>query len=76
MKLKENYDLIILDTGVDVSHPSLCKYKDIDCVRFDPITKKIVSMEGDVFGHATALADIIKKRNPETSILSICIFFF
>ena len=74
MEFKSNYDVVILDSGVDTAHPDLRAFSDIDCVALDAQTSVPVRDAGDVFGHATAIAGIIKREKPKASILSLRIF--
>ena len=74
MGIKQSYDTVILDSGVDCLHPALCGFSDIDCAALDPQTGALIPAQGDMVGHATAIAGIIKKAQPQASILSIRIF--
>src|SRR5580704_3074593 len=63
--------IAVLDSGIETSHPRLCKLALADDVAFfeDGLNFCVVSGEGkDVFGHGTAIADIIRQLAPEAEL--------
>lgn len=74
MEFKKTYDVIVLDSGTDRSHPALAGFADIDCAAFDAETGTLVETDTDIYGHGTAVTFLIKQRVPDASVLSIRIF--
>lgn len=68
------YDIIVLDTGVDMLHPAISCFQDIDCLRLDANGAGVTIDKTDDIGHGTAVIWLIKKRQPRVSILSLKIF--
>ena len=63
----------ILDSGVDGEHPDVGGVESAVTVELDEDEKTIVSedTEGDIAGHGTACAGIVRKLAPECSISSV-----
>lgn len=61
--------IVILDSGIRLSHPKLSKYKINGYSVIDGST----DVE-DYLGHGTAVAGIIKQHVPQASILSVKLF--
>lgn len=68
------YDIIVLDTGVNMLHPAISCYQDIDCLYLHANGAETTIDETDDIGHGTAVVWLIKKKQPLASILSIKIF--
>jgi subtilisin len=65
--------IAVLDSGIETSHPQLKGIELLDdiAVADDGVKLQIVSGDGDVFGHGTAVSGIIRELAPEASIGSI-----
>lgn len=64
----------ILDSGVEIGHPELrgARLRDDVAILDDGFSLQIVPGEGrDVYGHGTAVADIVHRLAPEAEIGSI-----
>lgn len=68
------FDVIILDTGIESSHPALSQYSDVRCEYLHRGTGQSVPDDVDIFGHGTAVAGIIKENQPQASVLCLRIF--
>lgn len=61
----------VIDSGVEASHPRLAGLDLTDQVAFDERNGLVVAIEeeaGDVFGHGTAVADILHRFAPEAQV--------
>lgn len=61
--------IVILDSGIRLSHPKLSKYK----INGYSVIDGSIDVE-DYLGHGTAVAGIIKQHVPQASILSVKLF--
>lgn len=63
--------IAILDSGVETSHPKLSKLSLSDDIIIQSRGGKIQAIDGqgeDVFGHGTAVTDIVHRHSPEVEI--------
>ncbi|HUF52012.1 MAG TPA: S8 family serine peptidase [Longimicrobiales bacterium] len=63
--------IAIIDSGVEVAHPDLKGLELVDdiAVYSDGVQLQVVSGEGqDVYGHGTAIAEVIRRIAPEVSL--------
>ena len=75
--MKNEYDVVIIDTGVEKEHSRLAS-QDIDCIRVSNnidgfFVEELIDGDDDV-GHGTAVCDIIKSHCKDISILVIKVF--
>lgn len=68
------YDIVVLDTGVEIKHEALHCFSNIECKCLLESKNEIIDEIDDIFGHGTAVTWLIKQRIPEASILSLRIF--
>ena len=65
-------DVCILDSGVDQSHPLVGGLASAVAVEFDGDTPRVVpDEEGDVCGHGTACAGIVRSLAPDCRLHSV-----
>lgn len=69
-----NFDIIVLDSGLNTKHPEIAKYNDIHYKYFYEKENKLLDDFIDICGHGTGVVGIIKQESPLSSILSIRIF--
>ena len=63
--------IAIIDSGVETAHPDLAGLQLVDdiAVYSDGVTLQVTSGEGqDVYGHGTAIADVIRRIAPDASL--------
>jgi subtilisin family serine protease len=63
--------IAILDSGIEISHPRLRELRLTDDVEFVEAGLTISTVNGqgtDVFGHGTAIADIVRQVAPEAQM--------
>ena len=72
INLKNEYDIVIVDSGVNLKHPIL-HGREIDgfAVNMQSGVIKICEDFQDYCGHGTAIYSIISKAAPEAKILNI-----
>ena len=70
----KTYDIIVLDTGVDLNHTAMSKYNRIDSMYLTENGEEVISDNIDLTGHGTAIIWLIKKKLPYVHILSLRIF--
>jgi len=70
----KDYDIIVLDTGVDLQHKELSNYNNIYAEYLEICGQKAVYDDSDIVGHGTAIVARIKKMQPEAAILCMRIF--
>lgn len=70
----KTYDIIVLDTGIDLRHIALSKYDNIDSMYFTKNGEDIVLDNTDLTGHGTAVTWLIKNKLPSAHVLSLRIF--
>jgi len=68
------FDVIVLDSGVDILHPALSMYSDIHCEHLPRGASKPVHDSIDISGHGTAVVGLIKEQYPQASVLCLRIF--
>lgn len=72
INLKNNYDIVIIDSGVNLMHPLL---KDREIYEFSIYIKNAtVQIEEDFqdyYGHGTAVYSIISEAAPDAKILNL-----
>lgn len=75
--MKKEYDVVVIDTGVEKSHSRLSNH-DIECIKITKVTDGFLVDElsdgGDDVGHGTAVCDIITSHCEDISILAIKVF--
>lgn len=72
MNLKDEYDIVIIDSGVNLGHP-LMQGRVIDgfAVNMENGVIQIDEDYQDYYGHGTAIYSIISKAAPDAKILNI-----
>ena len=72
---KINTDLVLIDSGIDESHPALKDYS-IEGISFKKSCKGYVESSeiNDTFGHGTAIYYMLKRENPNINIFVIKLF--
>jgi subtilisin len=64
----------VVDSGVDAAHPAVGAVGRAVALQLDPETGEVTSTEephGDLFGHGTACAGIIRRAAPDAVIWSV-----
>lgn len=64
----------VVDSGVDAAHPAVGVIDRAVAFRWDPETEQAASTEGphgDLFGHGTACAGIIRRAAPDATMWSV-----
>ena len=72
INLKNEYDIVIVDSGVNLKHPIL-QGREIDgfAVNIQSGVLQIDEDYQDYYGHGTAIYSIISKAAPDAKILNI-----
>lgn len=67
-------DVAVVDSGIDAGHPDVGEVQSAIAWRWDPALREVVADDaphGDLFGHGTACAGIIRRVAPECRLHSV-----